>query len=243
VVATPYYRDDACFDDGTGTDPGPKVKLRSGDEPRKTAAGEDRKCWDPKDGDPNSAERFFQGSIGTHGLHLLFLVDSDNARQTVPLNEIVSEWRMVMLPGDQTAGGRGPEAGQEYGEGFNQPVEQQAAPATQSGIVDRTAPTVKLKASRHPSHHRIHLKYSVFDTGGSGLKWLKLQVKSGKKWKTLRTGTKRRSWNYKARKSGKYQFRLIAQDNAGNVSKPARVTTRIKNSRHRSHGPSDGHSH
>ena len=236
VVATPYYRDDSCFDDGTGTDPGPKIKLRSGDEPRKTAAGEDRKCWAPSDGDPGASERFFQGSIGTHGLHLLFLVDSDNARQTVPLNEIVSEWRMVMLPGDQTAGGRGPEAGQEYGEGFKQPVEQQAAPATQSGIVDRTAPTVKLKAGRHPSHHRIHLKYSVFDTGGSGLKWLKLQVKSGKKWKTLRTGTKRRSWNYKARKSGKYQFRLIAQDNAGNVSKPARASVTIKNSRFRGQG-------
>jgi hypothetical protein len=235
VVATPYYRDDSCFDDGTGTDPGPKVKLRSGDEPRKTADGQDRKCWTPADGEPNASERFFQGSIGTHGLHLLFLADSDNARQTVPLNEIVSEWRMVMLPGDQTAGGRGPEAGQEYGEGFKQPVEQQAQPATQSGIVDRTAPTVKLRGRRHPSHHRIHLTYSVFDTGGSGLKWLKLQVKSGKKWKTLRTGTKRRSWNYKARKSGKYQFRLVAQDNAGNVSRPARLSVRIKNSRFRGH--------
>ena len=235
VVATPYYRDDACFDDGTGTDPGPKIKLRSGDEPRQTSDGQDRKCWDPKDGEPNASERFFQGSIGTHGLHLLFLVDSDNARQTVPLNEIVSEWRMVMLPGDQTAGGRGPEAGQEYGEGFKQPVEQQAQPATESGIVDRSAPTVKLRARRHPSHHRIHLTYSVFDTGGSGLKWLKLQVRSGKKWKTLRTGTKRRKWNYKARKSGRYKFRLIAQDKAGNVSKPARVSVRIKNSRFRGH--------
>jgi len=235
VVATPYYRDDACFDDGTGTDPGPKVKLRSGDEPRTTAAGEQRRCWDPKDGDPNASERFFQGSIGTHGMHLLFLVDSDNARQTVPLNEVVFDWRMVMLPGDQTAGGRGPEAGQEYGEGFKAPVEQQAQPATQSGIVDRTAPTVKLRARRHPSHHRIHLTYSAFDTGGSGLKWLKLQVKSGKKWKTLRTGPKRRSWNYKVRKSGRYTFRLRAQDNAGNLSKPAQVSTRMNNSRHRGH--------
>jgi hypothetical protein len=247
VVATPYYRDDACFDDGTGTDPGPKVKLRSGDEPRTTAGGEQRKCWRPEDGDPNGNERFFQGSIGTHGLHLLFLVDSDNARQTVPLNEIVSEWRMVMLPGDQTAGGRGPEAGQEYGEGFNQPVQQETQPATGGGqgdpggpggssagpLVDRTAPTVKLRAGRHPSHHRIHLKYSVFDTGGSGLRWLKLQYKKGKKWKTLRTGTKRRSWNFKVPKSGRYTFRLTAQDNAGNVSKPAIKRVKIANSRHR----------
>jgi hypothetical protein len=233
VVATPYYRDDACFDDGTGTDPGPKVKLRSGDEPRQTADGEDRKCWRPEDGEPNSAERFFQGSIGTHGLHLLFLVDSDNARQTVPINEIVSEWRMVMLPGDQTAGGRGPEAGQEYGEAFNNPPQQQTQPA--ASFTDDTPPTVTLKASRHPSHHRIHLRYSVYDTGGSGLKWLKLQVKRGKKWKTLRTGTKRRSWNFKVRRSGRYTFRLRAQDNAGNLSRPAYARTKMRNSRFRGH--------
>ena len=243
VVATPYYRDDACFDDGTGTDPGPKVHLRSGDEPQTTAAGEPRDCWRPEDGEPKANERFFQGSIGTHGLHLLFLVDSDNARQTVPLNEIVSEWRMVMLPGDQTANGRGPEAGQEYGEGFNNPVQPQTEPATgpqaqpgpdgQPRFVDRIAPTVKLKARRHPSHHRIHLNYSVFDTGGSGLRWLKLQVKHGKKWKTIRTGTKRRVWNYKARKSGRYMFRLFAQDAAGNVSRPVYARTTIRNSRFR----------
>jgi hypothetical protein len=246
VVATPYYRDDSCFDDGTGSDPGPKVKLRSGDEPRTTSTGEQRRCWKPGDGEPNSAEKVFQGSIGTHGLHLLFLVDSDNARQTVPLNEIVSEWRMVMLPGDQTANGRGPEAGQEYGETFDNPAQpgSQPVPPAEGGggsgqpgagpsFVDRTAPTVRLKARRHPSHHRIHLTYSVFDTGGSGLKTLKIQVKSGKKWKTIRTGTKRRKWNYKARKSGRYTFRLTAQDNAGNTSKPVYARVSIKNSRFR----------
>ena len=29
------------------------MKLRSGDEPRTTADGQDRKCWTPADGDPN----------------------------------------------------------------------------------------------------------------------------------------------------------------------------------------------
>jgi hypothetical protein len=235
VVATPYYRDDACFDDGTGTDPGPKVKLRSGDEPRTTKDGQPRACWRPQDGEPNSAERFFQGSIGTHGLHLLFLVDSDNARQTVPLNEIVSEWRMVMLPGDQTAGGRGPEAGQQYGEGFNAPVQPGAEPVAASSITDSTAPTVKLRARRHPSHHRIHLTYSVYDTGGSGLKSLTLQVRQGRKWKTIRTGVKRRKWNYKTKRSGRYVFRLGAEDNAGNRSKWKYARVTMRNSRFRGH--------
>ena len=31
LIATPYYRDDACFDDGTGSDPGPHLKGRSVD--------------------------------------------------------------------------------------------------------------------------------------------------------------------------------------------------------------------
>ena len=50
---------------------------------------------------PGTGPRFYQGSIGTHGLHILFIADSDNARQTVPLTEIVAEQRMVMLPGQR----------------------------------------------------------------------------------------------------------------------------------------------
>ncbi len=117
LAAVPYYRDDSCFDDGTGTDPGPKLHLRSGDEPMTLADGTPRKCWRKEDGDPAGSARFFQGSIATHGLHLLFLVDSDNARQTVPLTEIVSDWRMVMLPGFGTGA-----EGEQYGRGFEKPL-------------------------------------------------------------------------------------------------------------------------
>jgi hypothetical protein len=116
LLAVPYYRDDSCFDDGTGTDPGPKVKLRSPDEPR-TFEGAPRKCWHPEDGDPNGSGRFFQGSIGTHGMHILTVAESDNARLTVPATEIVADWRMVMLQGR-----RGAEAGERYGRGFEKPL-------------------------------------------------------------------------------------------------------------------------
>jgi hypothetical protein len=34
LVAVPYYVDDACFDDGTGANPGPHVLVRSADEPK-----------------------------------------------------------------------------------------------------------------------------------------------------------------------------------------------------------------
>jgi hypothetical protein len=117
LVAEPYYRDDSCFDDGTGTDPGPKVHLRSGDEPAAAADGTPRKCWHPSDGLPNGSDHYYQGSIGTHGLHLLFLVDSDNARQTVPVDEIVSSWQMVMLPGQRDSS-----AGEKYGRSFEKPL-------------------------------------------------------------------------------------------------------------------------
>ena len=116
LLAVPYYRDDSCFDDGTGTNPGPRIRLRSREEERNWG-GEPRKCWRPEDGAPNDDPRYFQGSIGTHGLHLLALVDSDNARLTAPVNEIVSDWRMVMLPGRRDAS-----AGERYGRGFEKPL-------------------------------------------------------------------------------------------------------------------------
>jgi hypothetical protein len=115
VAAVPYYRDDACFDDGTGSDPGPVVNLRSSTETT-TFAGAPRRCWKPSDGVPPGDARYYQGSIGTHGLHLLFLAESDNARLTVPVDEIVSDWRMVMLPGDPG------NVGERYGRSFEKPL-------------------------------------------------------------------------------------------------------------------------
>jgi hypothetical protein len=50
-------------------------------------------------------------------VHLLFQADSDNARQTVPLDEIVSSWQMVMLPGQRTGA-----AGEHYGRSFEKPL-------------------------------------------------------------------------------------------------------------------------
>ena len=128
VFAVPYYRDDACFDDGTGDDPGIDVGKRTDTEPRLRSDGvTPRKCWDAeRDKDAQTGtDEFFQGSIGTHGLHLLFLAESDNARQTVPVNEIVSEWQMVMLPGRHQA-----DAGERYGRSFEKPL---VATATELG--------------------------------------------------------------------------------------------------------------
>jgi len=122
LAAVPYYRDDACFDDGTGSDPGPVLNLRSATE-KMDYEGAPRRCWKgEKDG--LGTPRYFQGSIGTHGLHLLFLADSDNARTTAPVTEIVSDWDLVMLPPSQTVDAKGQpvNVGEQYGRPLEKPL-------------------------------------------------------------------------------------------------------------------------
>ncbi len=124
TLALPYYRDDACFDDGTGLNPGPHLRPRGDEGPYGgrntlfTVEGYPRQCWTPADGPTTDGdERFLQGSIGTYGLHLLTVVESDNARLTVPVTQIVAEQRMVMLPGEGDW-----ETGERYGRGFERPL-------------------------------------------------------------------------------------------------------------------------
>jgi len=157
VTAFPYYRDDSCFDDGTGTDPGPKIDLRSGNEPKfwwydpttgipvsndtppANAIPIPRRCWNHdvngnplppghQDAPPNPSfspqgdVRYFQGDIGTHGLHLIFTGDTDNAQLTVPVDELDSEQVQVILPGLQ------PNVGEAYGRSFEEPLVATAVP-------------------------------------------------------------------------------------------------------------------
>jgi hypothetical protein len=207
VVAVPYYRDDSCFDDGTGTDPGPRIKPGSSDEPR---AG--RKCWHPEDGQPNSDPRFFQGSIATHGVHLLFIADSDNARQTVPLDEVVSTQDMAMLPGDQPGA-----VGASFGQVWSQPVSTSVRRA--AGLRDRARPWVRLRVKRLRDDRAL-LRWRGRDKGGSGLRGFRLQVRSpGRRWQTLMRSTKRHRLRYRAHRSGRYGFRVQAVDRAGNRSR------------------------
>ena len=122
VLAVPYYRDDSCYDDGTGTDPGPRLRPRSSNEPttyvnpaNPGGSVRPRGCWTESAGlpDPSFAPqgdiRYFQGSIAAHGLHLLFVAESDNASLTVPITEIDGVQRQVILRGEQ------PNVGDRYG--------------------------------------------------------------------------------------------------------------------------------
>ncbi|MEA2453162.1 MAG: hypothetical protein QOG04_1872 [Actinomycetota bacterium] len=103
LMAVPYYRDDSCFDDGTGSNPGPHLHKRSVDDGEYAEfEGDARTCWTPADGTPppEGDAHFWQGSIGTHGIHILAIADSDNAGMTIPLTEIDAEQRVVVLESD-----------------------------------------------------------------------------------------------------------------------------------------------
>jgi hypothetical protein len=162
LIATPYYRDDACFDDGTGNDPGIHLKSRSVDvgpsnngdfagdasqyfDPSDPTGGpkgdgwKARVCWQPSDGDPQNAaigdgrpRKFWNADIATHGLHINLIADSDNAYQTVPIDEVDSEQRMVVLPPevvDPTGTMTGTvNVGEQYGRAVEYPLQVVATP-------------------------------------------------------------------------------------------------------------------
>jgi hypothetical protein len=121
-LAIPYYRDDACFDDGTGIDPGPHLTPKRVDSP-------ERPCWDAAvderpTGDPAHDVRWRQGLIGGHGVQVLFVAESDNAGTTLPLTELASRTRMVMLPGDPG------NVGERYGSVDDLPLQAIVTPMT-----------------------------------------------------------------------------------------------------------------
>jgi len=147
LLATPYYRDDSCFDDGTGNDPGPHLHSRNVDDgqfgtyldPRDNT-WKPRVCWNAKtDGDPQDASigdgrprKFWNADIATHGLHINLIADSDNAYQTVPVDEVDSEQRMVVLPAgvvdpSRTTNGT-VNVGEQYGRSVEFPLQPVVTP-------------------------------------------------------------------------------------------------------------------
>ncbi len=129
LISLPYYRDDACFDDGTGTDPGP-----ASDNPTQP-------CWKPDTPTPPGGWR--QGLFGAHGVQVMFTPESDNVGPagTVPLTEVDAETRMVVLSGD--AGN----VGESYGHAADVPLVATVLPSTPAGApsgpaVDATTITI-----------------------------------------------------------------------------------------------------
>jgi len=117
MAAVPYYRDDACFDDGTGDSPVQRPwpgeastddRVRQGYVDYWAARGmpttgnldadyAQLKCQPDKVGDPNVPawqQTPFSGAIGEHGIHFFVTQDSDNAFGPKNVDEVDGQqWR------------------------------------------------------------------------------------------------------------------------------------------------------
>ncbi|MDQ1439024.1 MAG: hypothetical protein QOK43_2653 [Acidimicrobiaceae bacterium] len=150
LLTTPYYRDDSCFDDGTGSDPGLHVKPKHTDGDV-DSAGQPRECWKPEYGDPVAyaaahnlpADHFYQGDIGTHGVHILLIADSDNGTLTVPVDEIDSDQRRVILNGDPG------NVGELYGRGLEKPAVATVVVEHRAQVAPAPAGSKKAKSTKH----------------------------------------------------------------------------------------------
>ena len=98
AAAVPYYRDDACLDDGTGDDPVQRPwpgeastdsRVKAGYEAANGGAPYSSLVCDPAHG-----KTPFQGAFASHGIHFFATGDSDNATLGVPTTEIDGQqWR------------------------------------------------------------------------------------------------------------------------------------------------------
>jgi poly(3-hydroxybutyrate) depolymerase len=97
-LIVPYYRDDACLDDGTGDDPVARpwpgetstdARVISGYEQASGGTPYDQLRCDQR-----------QGAFGAHGIHYFFTHDSDNAFSPAPVTEIDGQQWQFMVPTD-----------------------------------------------------------------------------------------------------------------------------------------------
>jgi hypothetical protein len=97
AAVVPYYRDDACLDDGTGDDPVQRPWPGESSTDKRVEAGYAALNHLPYAKlvcDPAHGKTPFQGAYGSHGLHFLVTHDSDNATLGVPVDELDGQqWR------------------------------------------------------------------------------------------------------------------------------------------------------
>ncbi len=103
-LVVPYYRDDACLDDGTGDNPSPRPWPGEAQSDGRLTEYRDRPCYgDPALGanysntaDPATGYR--QGCFACHGVHYFVTGDTDNALAPVPVTEIDGQQWQWMVP-------------------------------------------------------------------------------------------------------------------------------------------------
>ncbi|MDT7545568.1 MAG: hypothetical protein QOE99_1678 [Actinomycetota bacterium] len=166
AAAVPYYRDDACLDDGTGDDPVARPQPGEASTDSRVQQGyvdywkahgapsdltyADLKC-DPANTDPAVPEwkkTPFQGAFASHGIHFFTTHDSDNATVGASIDEIDGQqWRFAIPEAAPTnwIGGSGDPTKDNYGLNVDAPLQAQAFPYGQVAP-DTSVPEVPFAA-------------------------------------------------------------------------------------------------
>jgi hypothetical protein len=99
-TVVPYYRDDACLDDGTGDDPSPRpMPGESYDSSWGTQEAEkQRPCFTDPELPEDYTGPYKQGAFGSHGVHYFFTGDTDNAFSPAKLTEIDGQQWQFAVP-------------------------------------------------------------------------------------------------------------------------------------------------
>jgi hypothetical protein len=97
ALLVPYYRDDACLDDGTGDDPVQRPYPGESSTDSRVQAG-----YAAASGVPYAQVGCYgkQGAIGQHGVHFFFTQDSDNLFSPVTSTEVDGEQWQFAVPTD-----------------------------------------------------------------------------------------------------------------------------------------------
>ncbi|MGH7733035.1 MAG: hypothetical protein ACREOE_04860, partial [Gemmatimonadales bacterium] len=109
-------------------------------DPKKPAQAPDR-APDPRFG-PQGDVRYYEGDVATHGLHLLFTGDADNAAMPVPVDEEDATDHQVVLPPNE------PNVGAAYSAYATVPV---VAVVTPFGLRSAALPQPDLRGPGMPS--------------------------------------------------------------------------------------------
>ena len=112
----PYYRDDACFDDGTGDDPVPRPWPGEAQSDSRLDEYENTPCKEgqiapsippiPVGGTEGTPTLQKQGCFGCHGVHFLITHDTDNSFVTKPTTEVDGQQYQWMVPTEEVVGDR-----------------------------------------------------------------------------------------------------------------------------------------
>lgn len=95
-LIVPYYRDDACLDDGTGDDPVARPWPGEVSSDQRVISGYEAANGGTDYASLRCDQR--QGAFGAHGIHYFFTHDSDNAFTPAPLTEIDGQQWQFMVP-------------------------------------------------------------------------------------------------------------------------------------------------